>query len=65
MKVTQWDALGYYQYLPAVFIYGDIGRQAWLEGVDSAYQVSGGSLYQVTELPNGNRATKYFCGLSL
>jgi len=65
MKVTQWDALGYYQYLPAVFIYGDIGRQAWLERVDSAYQVSGGSIYQVTDLPNGNRATKYFCGISL
>lgn len=65
MKVTQWDALGYYQYLPAVLIYGDIGRQAWLEQVDSAYQVSGGTIYQVTELPNGNRATKYFCGLSL
>ncbi|MBL7946285.1 MAG: glycosyltransferase family 39 protein [Flavobacteriales bacterium] len=65
MKVTQWDALGYYQYLPAVLIYGDIERQAWLEGVDSVYQLSGGSIYQVTELPNGNRATKYFCGLSL
>ncbi len=65
MKVTQWDALGYYQYLPAVFIHGDIERQAWLEGVDSMYQVSGGHLYQVTDLPNGNRATKYFCGLSL
>jgi len=65
MKVTQWDALGYYQYLPAVFIYHDIGRQTWLEGVDSVYQVSGGHLYQVTDLPNGNRATKYFCGLAL
>ncbi|HRF82406.1 MAG TPA: hypothetical protein PL070_20250, partial [Flavobacteriales bacterium] len=48
-----------------VFIYHDIGRQTWLEGVDSVYQVSGGHLYQVTDLPNGNRATKYFCGLAL
>lgn len=65
MKVTQWDALGYYQYLPAVFIHGDIHRQSWLEAMDSVYQMSGGSIYQVTELPNGNRATKYFCGLAL
>ena len=65
MKVTQWDALGYYQYLPAVFIHGDIGRQEWLEGVDSLYQLSGGTIYQVTELPNGNRAMKYFCGIAI
>lgn len=65
MKVTQWDALGYYQYLPAVFIHGDIGRQEWLGRVDSIYHLSGGTLYQVTELPNGNRATKYFCGIAI
>lgn len=65
MKVTQWDALGYYQYLPAVLIHGDIERQAWLEPIDSVYQLSGGTIYQVTELPNGNRATKYFCGIAL
>lgn len=65
LKVTQWDALGYYQYLPAVFIYGDVERQDWLAAVDSQYHVSGGSLYQVTDLPNGNRATKYFCGIAL
>jgi len=65
VQVTRWDALGYYQYLPAVLIHGDIGRQAWLEGIDSTYDLSGGSIYQVTDLPNGNRATKYFCGIAL
>ena len=65
MKVTQWDALGYYQYLPAIFLYDDIGRQDWVERIDSVYRMSGGSIYQVTELPNGNRATKYFGGIAL
>lgn len=66
MKATQWDALGYYQYLPAVFIYHDIKRQDWLEPIDSIYQVAGTSgIYQVTELENGNRSTKYLCGVAI
>jgi hypothetical protein len=48
MKVTQWDALGYYQYLPATFIYHDIKRQDWVEHIDSTYHVIGTSgLYQL------------------
>lgn len=65
IKATQWDALGYYQYLPAVFIHGDLDRQDWLAGVDSTYHVIGTvGLYQVMDLPNGNRATKYLCGIA-
>ena len=41
MKVTTWDAFGYYQYLPAVFIHGDIERQEWVAGIDSTYHVIG------------------------
>ncbi|MCB9169020.1 MAG: hypothetical protein H6594_01555 [Flavobacteriales bacterium] len=65
IQVTRWDALGYYQYLPAVVLYRDIARQDWLEGIDSTYHLSGGSIYQVFDLPNGNRATKYFCGIAI
>jgi hypothetical protein len=65
MKATQWDALGYYQYLPAIFIYEDITRQDWLGPIDSTYHVVGtGGLYQVMDLDNGNRATKYLCGVA-
>lgn len=65
MKVTQWDALGYYQYLPAAFIYDDIKRQDWLGPIDSTYHVVGtGGLYQVMDLDNGNRATKYLSGVA-
>lgn len=66
LKVTTWDAFGYYQYLPATFIYHDIERQAWVEPIDSTYHVIGtGGLYQLMDLPNGNRATKYLCGTAL
>ncbi len=65
IKATQWDALGYYQYLPATFIFHDIKRQDWLAPIDSAYHVVGtGGLYQVMDLDNGNRATKYLCGVA-
>ncbi len=66
MKVTTWDAFGYYQYLPAIFIYDDIQRQEWVAAVDSSYHVVGdGGLYQLMELENGNRATKYLGGAAL
>ena len=66
MKVTTWDAFGYYQYLPAVFLYDDIERQEWVAGIDSTYHVIGdGGLYQLMELENGNRATKYLGGTAM
>jgi hypothetical protein len=66
MKVTTWDAFGYYQYLPAVFIYHDIEHQDWVAGIDSSYQVIGtGGLYQLMDLENGNRAMKYLCGVAI
>lgn len=66
MKVTTWDAFGYYQYLPATFIHHDIAHQAWVEPADSMYHVIGtGGLYQLMPLENGNRATKYLCGAAL
>ncbi|MBP7514528.1 MAG: glycosyltransferase family 39 protein [Flavobacteriales bacterium] len=66
IKVTTWDAFGYYQYLPAIFIHDDIARQEWVTGIDSAYHVIGeGGLYQLMDLENGNRATKYLGGTAL
>ena len=66
VKVTTWDAFGYFQYLPALFIFDDIDRQAWVEGIDSTYQIVGtGGLYQFSELENGNRVGKYFGGIAI
>lgn len=65
VKVTTWDALGYYLYLPATFIYHDIDQLGFIPNMDKTYQLSGGDFYQATRLPNGNYAGKYFVGIAL
>lgn len=65
LKLTTWDALGYYLYLPAKEIYKDQTSKNWLDSIDKTYQLSGGELYQLSHLPNGNYAGKYLRGVSI
>jgi hypothetical protein len=65
LKVTTWDALGYYMFLPAVLVYDDCTELAWFEEKEKEYNLSGGVLYQYRELENGNRVGKYFVGLAV
>src|SRR5438874_525229 len=46
LKVTTWDALGYYMYLPAIFVYHDMTELKWFPAIDKKYAVSGGWVYQ-------------------
>ena len=46
LKVTTWDALGYYMYLPSLFIYHYMKELKWFPGIDKEYEVSGGWFYQ-------------------
>lgn len=62
---TTWDALGYYMYLPAVFIYGDLTQLHWLPQIDARYHVTGGQLYQANRCKNGNYAGKYLGGVAI
>ena len=64
-KVTTWDALGYYWYLPGTFIYNDISKLNWFDEVEKSYNLSGGDRYQYRDLENGNRVGKYFLGVSV
>lgn len=64
-NATTWDALGYYMYLPGMFIYGDVKELKWFPKIDSTYQVSGGQLYQASQLENGNYAFKYLGGVAI
>jgi hypothetical protein len=64
-NATTWDALGYYMYLPGMFIYGDVKQLKWFPKIDSTYQVSGGQLYQASQLENGNYAFKYLGGVAI
>ncbi len=64
-NATTWDALGYYMYLPGMFIYGDVKELKWFPKIDSTYQVSGGQLYQASQLENGDYAFKYLGGVAI
>jgi hypothetical protein len=65
IKVTNWDALGYYMYLPAQYIYNDEKKLDWMHRIDSIYAVTGGAMYQANKYKNGNYVGKYLGGISI
>lgn len=65
LKVTTWDALGYYMYLPSIFIYQDITELKWLPEIDKQYSLSGGDIYQAQRHENGKYVFKYLGGVSI
>lgn len=65
LNITQWDALGYYSYLPEIFIYHDLKSWNWAEAMDKKYNVTGGDALPVQHLENGNRVCKYLGGVAM
>jgi hypothetical protein len=65
LKVTDWDCLGYYMYLPGVFIYHDIKKLEWLPGIEDKYKMIGSWFYQASKIENGNFVGKYLIGVSI
>lgn len=65
LKVTDWDNLGYYMYLPAGFIYNDMTELKWFPAIDSQYAMSGGNLYQANKTDNGKYVYKYLGGIAI
>ena len=65
IKVTTWDAFGYYMYLPGMFIYHDVTQLKWLPGIDKKYGVTGGDGIQAEMQKNGNYAFKYLGGVAM
>ncbi|MGC4059113.1 MAG: hypothetical protein QM743_13505 [Chitinophagaceae bacterium] len=63
---TDWDALGYYLYAPAITIHHDLKKLDWYEREEQRYHLQGsGGFYQFSALPGGNRVGKYFVGVSV
>ncbi len=64
--ILTWDVFGYYLYLPALFIHGDLGLRdiSWVNQIVEQYQTTS-TLYQVTALPNGGWVMKYSSGIAL
>jgi len=66
LKVTTWDALGYYIYLPSAFIYDDATQLKWFPEIDKKYQVSGGWVYQANIYKKTNKYVfKYLGGVAI
>jgi hypothetical protein len=64
--ITNYDGLGYYIYLPAIFIYNDITAFEWVEEVNHKYNVVGDDwMFQISKHENGNYVTKYLGGISI
>jgi hypothetical protein len=65
LKVTVWDAFGYYAYLPAICKYHDFKELKWLPDIDKKYAVTGGNGWQAQKLSNGNYVFKYLGGVAI
>ena len=65
LKVTTWDAMGYYMYWPSFYIYEDATQLNWVKEIDSTYNLTGGALYQAHVHTNGNYVYKYLGGVAL
>jgi hypothetical protein len=65
LKVTTWDAFGYYMYLPSSLIYHDMTELKWLDSIDKKYNLTGGQLYQANKHDNGKYVYKYLGGVAL
>ena len=64
--ITNYDGMGYYMYLPAIFIYNDITEYKWLDDVDKKYRIVGDEWkFQISKQENGNYVTKYLGGVSI
>lgn len=65
--ILTWDAMGYYLYLPAHFIYHDLSRLAFIPDIMREYNPTG-SFYQAFPAPDGPTGAmvmKYPIGLAL
>lgn len=59
-----WDVVGYYLYLPGLFIYQDLGRLDFLEGIMEKYRPATEDT-SVIPHENGNRIIIYSCGQAI
>ncbi len=65
LKITYWDANGYYLYLPSILIYHDYKELKWVDSIDRKYQVTGGNGVQAEKAKNGAYVFKYLGGVAI
>jgi putative Mn2+ efflux pump MntP len=60
-----WDVSGYYQYLPAIFIYKDVKQQNFMGDINAKYLPSPAYDQTFGHHDSGNRVNKYAIGQSV
>lgn len=66
LKLTTWDAYGYYLHLPAMLIYQDVKKLSFQDSIDHKYNLSGGQFYQANiHEKTGNYVFKYLGGIAI
>lgn len=62
-----WDAFGYYLYLPATFVHGDplLHDTGWIKDLLAQRPEISGTLYQVTQAPDGSPMYFFLMGMAL
>ncbi len=64
-RILSWDKTGYYVYLPATFIYHDLGKVSFYDEFDSVYHSSSYTWYGLTLFENTQRRlNKYPIGVA-
>ncbi|HNX44987.1 MAG TPA: hypothetical protein PKI35_11170 [Bacteroidales bacterium] len=66
VNILTWDVFGYYLYLPAQFIFHDIGFRnlEWVRQIAEQYQTTS-TLYQLVTSPDGGFVIKYSAGMAV
>jgi hypothetical protein len=67
LAILTWDAMGYYLYLPAKFIYNDLSYLRFVPDILREYSPTAG-FYQAFPAPHGPEGAqvmKYTCGLAI
>lgn len=64
-NILSWDVFGYYLYLPAFFIYNDLGINdvGWVQGIVDVYHNTD-TLYQFAPSPIGYNVNQYSMGMT-
>lgn len=67
IKVTTWDALGYYLYLPSTIIYHDVRTLTFYDSIEIKYNLQGekNNFYQFQKNKTGFYSGKYFIGVAV
>ncbi|WP_210514270.1 hypothetical protein [Hymenobacter terricola] len=67
LAILTWDAMGYYLYLPAKFIYNDLSYLRFVPDIMREYSPTGGfyQAFPAPHGPDGAMVMKYTCGLAI